>query len=71
MKKIFIYHLIAFLVGAVGIAGYFAVKISALNGAEGLAIIALLPVAVAYIIGFGILCAISCLIGFCIRYFTK
>jgi hypothetical protein len=69
MKKIFLYHLIAFLAGAVGIAGYFVLKTSVLSGAESFAVIALLPVAVVYIIGFGILCLLSCLLGCGIRYF--
>lgn len=71
MKKIFIYHLVVFLVGAVGIAGYFVLKTSALSGAESLAVIALLPIVVVYIIGFGILCIISCLLGLVTRYFSK
>ena len=71
MKKIFLYHLIAFLVGAVGIAGYFVLKTSSLTGAEEFAVVALLPVAVVYIIGFGILCTISCLLGLMVRYFTR
>lgn len=59
-KKIVINHVIAFLVGAVAIVGYFFVRITALKGAAGLAVIPLIPAAVVYIIAFGILCAFSC-----------
>ncbi len=67
-KKIFLYHLASFLIGAVAIAVYFLYKASVLQGAAGLAIIAFMPIAVVYIIAFGILCAFSCGIWITVSY---
>ncbi|TSC71164.1 MAG: hypothetical protein G01um101449_92 [Parcubacteria group bacterium Gr01-1014_49] len=71
MKKIFFYHLITFLGGAVALAAYFFLKAQALRGAAGLAVVALLPVAIVYIIAFGIFCAISCAIWVSIFHSRK
>ena len=69
MKKIFLYHLGAFVGGAVLLAGYFFWKASVLEGAAGLAVVVLAPIAVVYIIALGIFCAISCLIWITLSYF--
>lgn len=70
-KKVFTYHLVFFLIGALGIGAYFFWKIAALEGAAGLTSIVLLPVAFVFIVAFGIFCGISCaiwtLISFLIR----
>ena len=60
--KIFLYHVLVFVLGFIGIALYFFLKFSALSGGAGLAVIALLPVAIVYITGFGILCFVSLII---------
>ncbi len=57
--KIFSYHLLGFISGAVVIGMYFANKISNLPAKDAPAGIALLVVAVVYAGGFGILCLIS------------
>lgn len=58
-RKIFLYHLLVFLCGAGGIATYFFYTIKNLPAHAALAGIALLPVGVAYIVGFGMLCLFS------------
>lgn len=65
------YHFVFFLMGAVSIAAYFFWKISALDGAAGLTSVVLLPVAVVFIIGFGIFCGISCAIWTFIFYLKR
>ena len=67
--KIFLYHLFVFILGAVGLGIYFAYKISALPERDGLVGMALLPIAVVYIVGFGILCLISLASWLIIAYF--
>ena len=62
MKNIFIYHLYAFLAGAVTLAGYFYWKTAALQGTAELAVVVLWPVAVVYIIALGIFCIASCIL---------
>jgi len=68
MKKIFMYHLIAFGTGALALAAYFVSKIVALHGAAGLVGVVLVPIAVVYIIALGIVCAISCALSIGVAY---
>ncbi|MDO8571397.1 MAG: hypothetical protein Q7R79_01845 [bacterium] len=68
MKKIFLYHLAAFFVGALVIAAYFFQKISSLDGADGFAAIVLVPIAVVYVAAFGVFCIISCVLWLGIAY---
>lgn len=58
-RKIFFYHLLVFLCGGSSIGFYFFYTITHLPPKAALAGIALLPVGVAYVIGFGILCLLS------------
>lgn len=68
MKKIVLYHLGAFLLGAVGIALYFFVKVSA--GGVALGIVG--PViAVVYVVGFGVLCVVSLIFFSVLHHFRK
>jgi hypothetical protein len=67
-SKIFFRHLIMFIFGSVGIIFYFYQKISALSESGEVASIALVPVAVVYIIAFGIICFLSFLLWL---FFTK
>ncbi len=56
---LFKYHLIAFVVGSLGIAAYFFQKISALYGAAQLASVVLFVTLIVYIIAFGLICGVS------------
>ncbi len=58
-RKIFLYHLLVFLCGGGGIAIYFFYTIKNLPPEAALAGIALLPVGVVYVVGFGMLCLLS------------
>ncbi len=58
-SKIFLLHALVFVAGSGAIAAYFFYTIKNLSPEAALAGIALLPVGVVYIIGFGILCLIS------------
>ncbi len=71
MKAIFLNHLIAFLAGAVLVVGYFVWKASLIEGVTGLAVFALMPIAVVYIIALGIFCITSCVIWMTISYFRN
>ena len=62
--KIFLYHLTVFIGGSVGIAFYLSQKFSR----TGLAIIALFPVMLVFIAGFGLLCVLSLLIFLFVSY---
>jgi len=55
-SKIFIYHLLVFIAGSIGIVVYVFTRLSkaGLGGAIVLPVVALV-----YVVGFGILCAIS------------
>lgn len=68
MRKIILYHLGAFLLGAVGIALYFFVKVSA--GGAALGVVG--PViAVVYVVGFGVLCTASLIFFIVLHHFRK
>ena len=70
MKKLTIvaWHFLVFIAGSFGLIVYFAQKISALPGKAALAGIALIPVAVVFIAGFGILCLLSLLLWLLAMY---
>ncbi len=57
--KLFLVHLVVFVAGTIGFGLYFAYKIVALPPQATLAVIVLLPTAVVYIGGFGLLCFTS------------
>lgn len=68
MKKIILYHVVGFFLGALGIAVYFFLKVSA--GGVALGVVG--PViAVVYIIGFGVFCIASLLFFLFIHDFRK
>jgi hypothetical protein len=69
--KLFLYHLLTFVIGAVMLGLYFAYKISVLPPKDALAGLALLPVALVYIGSFGILCLISLSVSFLFVYFKR
>ena len=66
-SKIFIYHLIIFLIGSVGLVVYTFVKLSSNIGG----VIAMPVTALFYVVGFGILCLISMAICFLIARFRR
>ena len=66
-----LYHFLALIAGSAGIAAYFFYKISALPAQAGLVGVALLPVAVVYIAGFGLLCLLSLVISLLVSYMRK
>lgn len=67
-RKIFLYHFLVFVAGAVALATYFTYKISHLPSEAAPAVIALVPIALIYVIGFGILCLISLSLWLLVAY---
>ena len=57
-----LYPFLVFVAGACAIAIYFFYKVSKLPTEAGLVSVALLPIAIVYIVGFGILCLFSLLL---------
>ncbi len=56
VKKIITYHVLAFVLGALGIALYFFFKVS--SGGVALAVVGSV-IAVVYVVGWGVLCTFS------------
>lgn len=70
--KIFIYHLLVFILGSVGIVAYVFSRLASPASKAGLGGIIIMPaVALIYVVVFGILCAISLLAFFLIAYVKK
>ncbi|MEK7630100.1 MAG: hypothetical protein AAB432_01815 [Patescibacteria group bacterium] len=67
--KIFIYHLVVFILGSIGITAYVFNRLSSSKSKAGLGGIIVMPaVTLVYIVAFGILCIISLLVWFLIAY---
>ena len=67
-SKLFFFHVCAFTAGAVFIVIYFFQKISALPTEGGLAVIALIPIMVVFVIAFGIGCLIFFGVSLLVRH---
>ena len=69
-SKIFLYHLVVFIIGSIGIVAYIFSRLSA--GKAGLGgVIAMPAIALVYVIGFGILCTISFGVWLLVAYFRN
>jgi len=74
MKKgrIFVYHLICFIVGSAGIVIYVFHRLTNIKGGAGLGAVIAMPVIIlVYITAFAILCGISIGISFLVSYFRN
>ena len=67
-RKIFLYHFLVFVAGAVALSLYFTYKISHLPPEAAPAVIALVPIGITFIIGFGIFCLISLSLWLLVAY---
>ncbi len=68
--KIFLWHLLVFVLGSALICAYVFFRLTAQDGGAGLAGVIVMPaVILAYIIVFGILCAVSLTIWLLVVYF--
>lgn len=68
--RIFIWHLIVFIAGSIGIVVYVFIRLSSPASKAGLGGVIVMPaVALVYVVGFGILCAISLIIWLLIAHF--
>ena len=67
--KIFIWHLVVFIAGSIGIAVYVFIRLSSPVSKAGLGGIIIMPaVVLIYVVVFGILCVISLAIWLLIAY---
>ncbi len=68
--KIFIWHLVVFIVGSVGLVAYTFIRINSLQGGAALGGTITMPaIMIFYIAVFFVLCLISFTISLIIRYF--
>ena len=68
--KIFLYHLMVFLIGSVGIVVYIFNRLASPSNGAGLGgAIAMPVIAFVYVVGFGFLCLISLVIWLLVAYF--
>ena len=70
--KIFIYHLIIFILSSIGIAIYVFFRLFSAKGVAGLGGVIVMPVMIlVYVVAFGILCAISFLVWLLIAHLSS
>ena len=70
--KIFLWHLLVFVLGSALICAYVFFRLTAQDGGAGLAGVIVMPaVILAYIIVFGILCAISLAVCLLVVYLRR
>ncbi len=70
--KIFIYHLVIFVVGSAGIVAYVFYRLSSPSGNAGLGGIIIMPaVVLIYVVVFGILCLISLAVWLLVKYLRR
>ncbi len=70
--KIFIWHLVVFVIGSGGIILYVFNRLVTPSSGAGLGGVVVMPVIIlVYVIAFGILCSISMVIWFLVSYFRN
>ncbi len=71
-SKIFIWHLLSFILGSIGIVFYVFYKLGGIKGGAGIgALIAMPIIMLVYVVGFSILCLISAGIFYLFWFFGK
>lgn len=70
--KIFLYHLLIFVVGSIGIVVYVFNRLATSSSGAGIGGVVVMPaVMVVYIVVFGVLCLISLFVWFLVSYFRN
>ncbi|HZX01069.1 MAG TPA: hypothetical protein VFE87_01600 [Candidatus Paceibacterota bacterium] len=70
--KVFIYHLVTFILGSIGIVIYVFTRLASPTSEAGLVGVIVMPaIVLIYMVIFGILCAISLIIWLLIAYFRN